>query len=46
MGIDLKSAITSIRDTKDALSMKGFKVSMEETDLADTYQFVIKIKKD
>lgn len=46
MGIDLKSAITSIRDTKDALSMKGFKVNMEETDLADTYQFIIKIKKD
>jgi len=46
MGIDLKSAITSIRDTKDTLSMKGFKVSMEETDLADTYQFIIKIKKD
>lgn len=46
MGIDLKSAITSIRDTKDALSMKGFKVNMEETDLVDTYQFIIKIKKD
>lgn len=46
LGVDLKSAITSIRDTKDILTMKGFQISMEESDLNDSYQFIIKIKKD
>lgn len=45
-GVDLKSAISSIRDTKDILSMKGFKINMEESDLNDTYQFIITINKD
>lgn len=46
LGLDLKSAINEIRDTKDALSMKGFNISLEESDIADYYQFTIKIKKD
>ncbi|MCM1053352.1 MAG: ParB/RepB/Spo0J family partition protein [Ruminococcus sp.] len=46
MGLDLKTAINAIRDTKDTLSDKGFKLNMEETDLPDSYQFIIKIKKN
>ena len=46
MGIDLKTAINKIRDAKDTLSMKGFNISLEETDLNDCYQFTIKIKKN
>ena len=46
MGIDLKTAINEIRDAKDTLSMKGFNISLEETDLNDCYQFTIKIKKN
>lgn len=46
MGIDLKTAINEIRDAKDTLSMKGFNISLEETDLNDYYQFTIKIKKN
>ncbi len=46
MGLNLKTAITAIRDTKDTLSDKGFKLNMEETDLPDSYQFIIKIKKN
>lgn len=46
LGIDLKTAINTIRDTKDTLQEKGFNITLEETDLNDTYQFVIKIKKD
>lgn len=46
MGIDLKTAINEIRDAKDTLSEKGFNISMEETDLEDSYQFTIKIKKN
>ena len=46
LGIDLKTAINEIRNTKDNLSDKGFNIAMEETDLDDVYQFVIKIKKD
>jgi len=46
MGIDLKTAINEIRETKDTLSMKGFNLSLEETDLNDCYQFTIKIKKN
>ena len=45
LGLDLKTAINSIRETKDILSSKGFNISLEETDLNDTYQFTIKIKK-
>ena len=46
LGLDLKSAINEIRNTKDSLSAKGFNVSLEEIDLDDCYQFNIKIKKD
>ena len=46
LGIDLKTAINTIRDMKDNLQEKGFNISLEETDLNDLYQFVIKIKKD
>lgn len=46
MGIDLKTAINEIRNAKDTLSEKGFNISMEETDLEDSYQFTIKIKKN
>lgn len=46
LGVDLKSAINEIRDTKDNLSMKGFNISLEESDVSDYYQFIIKIKKD
>jgi len=46
MGLDLKTAINNIRDAKDSLSTKGFQISMEESDLIDSYQFIIKIKKD
>ncbi len=46
LGIDLKTAINTIRDTKTTLENKGFNISLEETDLNDIYQFIIKIKKD
>lgn len=46
MGIDLKTAINEIRNTKDSLSEKGFNIAMEETYLEDSYQFTIKIKKN
>lgn len=46
LGVDLKTAINTIRDAKDSLSAKGFNLSLEETDLDDAYQFIIKIKKD
>lgn len=46
LGIDLKTAINIIRNTKDSLQDKGFNISLEETDLNDLYQFIIKIKKD
>lgn len=46
LGIDLKTAINTIRELKDALSERGFNISLEETDLDDVYQFIIKVKKD
>lgn len=46
LGIDLKTAINTIRETKDTLSDKGFNISLEETDLNDYYQFIIRVKKD
>ena len=45
-GIDLKTAINTVRDMKDSLQDRGFNISLEETDLNDVYQFVIKVKKD
>ena len=46
LGIDLKTAINTVRNMKDSLQDKGFNISLEETDLNDIYQFIIKIKKD
>ncbi len=46
LGIDLKTAINEIRNCKDSLSDKGFKISMDESDLNDMYEFIIKIKKN
>jgi len=46
LGLDLKTAINTIRSAKDSLSEKGFNISLEETDLSDSYQFIIKVKKD
>lgn len=46
LGIDLKTAINTIRNAKDSLFEKGFNITLEETDLEGFYQFVIKIKKD
>ena len=46
LGIDLKTAINTVREMKDSLQDKGFNISLEETDLNDLYQFIIKIKKD
>ena len=45
LGLDLKTAINEIRTTKDTLALKGFDITLEESDLNDTYQFIIKIKK-
>ena len=46
LGIDLKTAINTVRELKDDLSERGFNISLEETDLNDVYQFIIKVKKD
>ena len=46
LGIDLKTAINTVRELKDALCERGFNISLEETDLNDVYQFIIKVKKD
>ncbi|MBE6154801.1 MAG: ParB/RepB/Spo0J family partition protein [Firmicutes bacterium] len=46
LGLDLKTAITKIRDVKEELEKKGFLMSLEESDLVDSYQFIIKVKKD
>ncbi len=46
LGLDLKTAINMIRETKETLLHKGFNISLEETDLNDIYEFHIKIKKD
>ena len=46
LGIDLKTAINTVRELKDALEERGFNISLEETDLNDIYQFIIKVKKD
>mgnify|MGYP005793488429 CR=1 FL=1 len=46
LGLDLKTAINTIRHSKDELQARGFDISLEETDLNDSYQFIIKIKKD
>lgn len=46
LGIDLKTAITAIRNLNTELSQKGFDISLDESDLDDVYEFTIKIKKD
>ena len=45
LGLDLKTAINTIREIKDNLANKGFNIAIEETDLMDSYQFIIKIGK-
>lgn len=44
-GIDLKSAITEIRELNNKLKKKGFKITLDESDLSNTYEFTIKIEK-
>jgi len=46
LGLDLKTVINEIRNTKNRLTEKGFNISLEETDLNDKYQFIIKIDKN
>ncbi len=46
LGIDLKTAINTIRDAKTSLEAKGFNITIDETDLRDCYQFIIKVKKN
>ena len=46
LGIDLKTAINEIRDMKQLLEQKGFNITLEETDLSDVYQFIIKVNKN
>lgn len=45
VGLDLKSAINQTRDTIENLKEKGFNIDVEEIDLDDKYQIVIKIEK-
>lgn len=44
-GIDLKTAITKIRDTKETLEALGFNINIEEADLGDSYNITINIIK-
>lgn len=44
-GLDLKSAINETRDTIETLKTKGFNIEVEEIDLDNQYQIVIKIEK-
>jgi len=46
LGLDLKTAITKVREVKEELSAKGFSISLEESDLINNYQFIIKVKKN
>ena len=45
VGLDLKSAINQTRDTIENLKEKGFNIDVDEIDLDDKYQIVIKIEK-
>ncbi len=44
LGIDLKTAINEVRNCTDNLREKGFNISLEESDLNNLYEFVIRIK--
>ena len=44
-GIDLKTAINSIRDIKDQLETKGFNISIDEADLGNSYTITLNIIK-
>ena len=44
--IDINSAINETRETIKNLETKGYKITTEESDLQDTYQIIINIKKD
>lgn len=46
VGLDLKSAINTIRDTVENLNRKGFTIETEEADLENLYHITIKITKD
>ena len=43
--IDLKDVINMLRDCTNSIESSGFKIDVEEYDLADSYQVVIKIDK-
>ncbi|MBQ6687380.1 MAG: ParB/RepB/Spo0J family partition protein [Bacilli bacterium] len=45
-GLDLKTAINSVRDCITELNSKGFVVDIEELDLENNYQINIKINKE
>lgn len=45
-GLDLKTAINSLRGCVDALNDKGFVIDIEELDLDNNYQINIKINKE
>jgi len=45
-GLDLKTAINTVRSCIEALNEKGFVIDIEELDLEKIYQINIKIKKD
>ncbi len=44
-GLDLKTAISTVRETVDDLNKKGFYAEIEEADLSGIYQITIKIDK-
>lgn len=44
-GMDLKTAINTIRDTINNLNSRGFNIELEEADLEDLYHITIKIQK-
>ncbi len=44
-GTDLGTTINTIRENVDNLKEKGINIEVEEADLADDYQIIIKIKK-
>lgn len=45
-GNSLGDAINSVREFKNTLTTKGFRINTEEFDFEDMYQIVIKIQKD
>lgn len=45
-GLDLKTAINTIRSCVDALNTKGFAVEIEEIDLEKIYQINLKVNKE